>query len=84
MSKTPTSGKSETVIRTPGQRTGKAVKGGQQVTPFDKKDTLVPQIIQNILDGYGGGKAEYEQYTDEEIKARKKEEKVPHPVGGFF
>jgi len=85
MSKTPTSGgKSKTVIRTPGQRTGKALRGGQQVTPFDKEDTLVPQIIQNILDGYGGGKAEYEQYTDEEIKARKKEEKVPHPVGGFF
>ena len=85
MSKTPTSGKSETVIRTPGQRTGKAVKGGQQVTPFDKKDTLVPQIIQNILDEYGGGKARYEQFTDEEIKDRIKDRKdPPRPVGGFF
>jgi hypothetical protein len=47
MSQKPTSGgKSKTVIRTPGQRTGKALRGGQQVTPFDKEDTLVPQIIQ--------------------------------------
>jgi hypothetical protein len=83
MSKTPTSGKSETVIRSPGQRSGKAVRGGQRGGHFDKEDTWLPQIIQNLFE-YGGGKARHEQYTDKEIKDRKKEEKVPHPVGGFF
>jgi hypothetical protein len=84
MSQTPTSGKSETVIRTPGQQSGKAVRGGQQAVPFDKKGTWVPQIIQNIFE-YGGGKAGYPQYTDEEIKDRTKDRKdPPRPVGGFF
>ena len=81
MSQTPTSGKSETVIRTPGQQSGKAVRGGQRAV---KEGTWVPQVIQNIF-GYGGGKAGYPQYTDEEIKDRTKDRKdPPRPVGGFF
>jgi len=82
MSKTPTSGgKGKTDIRTPGQQSGKAVRGGQRAV---KEGTWVPQVIQNIF-GYGGGKAGYPQYTDEEIKDRTKDRKdPPRPVGGFF
>ena len=86
MSKTPTSGgKGKTVIRTPGQQSGKKTHPSHVGGRFDKEGTWVPQIIQNILDGYGGGKARYEQFTDEEIKDRTKDRKdPPRPVGGFF
>ena len=89
MSKTPTSGKSETVI-TPGQHINRSLRGRRGV-PFDKEGTWVPQIIQNLLDGYGGGKAGYEQFTDEEekiwhkrLKDREKIKGPIPPVGGFF